>query len=397
MKVARVLALLLLAGCGGGSSHDHAPPPATAGGEGWITRSAPTSTGTYFASEWTVTLEGEAFFDAWSYSGEVAPPVRWSNRQAGVSGTAADTVTWEQFLWTIYPARRVWHAVVPLVGGENEITVEARSGSNWARTTLTVSHAPGSNPPSVGIDPVAPGSPFATNTMPLVLHGSAAGYLGIASVAWSNAAGSTAGLAEGTAQWTAAIPLLPGENAVTITAFDPAGTAATASAVITYDPGRTGPFPSGPVGVAAAAGDGVAVVQWDAAPGALGYNVYWAAAGGVRKATYASLPEGGTLRGVTAPCAIAGLRNETAYGFIVTAVDAVGEGVESAEVGATPTAGATCPATGEASLVTGTTARLNGSLIVPSSLATSAWFQHGSTPALGSTTSEEPVAAARRR
>jgi hypothetical protein len=324
----------------------------TAGGAGWITVTAPTSAATYSTTDWSVPLAGEAFIDAWSYSGAVAPSVLWSNAQAGVSGVAADSVEWDYFLWTVYPSRRYFSATIPLVGGTNEITVSVTSGDNWARKTLSVSRPPGTNPPMIAIDPIAPNSPLVTNTMPLVLHGSATGYLGVSSVAWSNAATGSAGLASGTGAWNATILLAVGANPITMTAIDSSGGSATALVTITYDPAQSGPFSPAPTGVIASAGDGGVTVQWNAVPEAFGYNLYWAASSGVRKSTYASLPGGACAQGATSPCVISGLTNGTTYYCVVTAVDGIGEGIESLEVVAIPWTGATSPVTEVAGAVT---------------------------------------------
>lgn len=393
MRLWFVLLFVAGHGCDSGGGSSTTPPPPDSGGSGWITLTAPTSGSAYWTDGWTVTLGGEAFIDAWSYSGAVAPSVLWTNAQAGVSGVAADTVEWAYFFWTPYPVRRCWSATVPLVGGTNVITVSATSGGNWARKRITVSRPPGANPPMIAIDPIAPGNPSVTNTTPLVLRGTALGYLGIASVAWTNAATGGAGFASGTTSWSATIPLAAGANAIALTALDPSGAAATGSVTITYDPAQAGPFPPAPTGVIASAGDGAVTVQWNAVPEALAYNLYWAASAGVSKSTYASLPGGASAQGVSSPYTIGGLVNGTAYHCIVTAVDAVGEGVESAEAVATPVAGTIGVVTGDAGAVTASSARLNGNVSAPVGFATSAWFEYGPTTAYGWATPAQPVTA----
>src|SRR6185503_17735459 len=120
-------------GGGGGSSAN----------QGWITVTSPTSDSTYWTDEWSITLGGSAFIDAWSYSGEVAPSVQWTNTSAGVSGIAIDDVTWGVLFGSVFPVERKWWAKVPLVGGTNLITVSAASGSSYATRTLKVKRPSG--------------------------------------------------------------------------------------------------------------------------------------------------------------------------------------------------------------------------------------------------------------
>lgn len=365
----------------------------TQGGRGWITLTIPTSEPTYWTDSWTVTLGGEAFIGAWSYAGQVAPAVAWTNDQAGISGTATDSVTWGYLLGTIYPVRRVWTAVVPLVGGTNVIRVSATSGSDWGKDQIKVTRPAGNNPPHISIDPIAPGGVTVTNTIPLVLHGTASGYLGITSVTWSNAATGGSGSALGTMPWTASIPLALGPNPITVTATDPSGKTANDSVTIAYDPSRSGPFPPGPTDVVASAGDGAVTLRWAAVPGASSYNIYRATVPGVLKSTSDTLPGGAVVPTVQSPFAVTGLTNGTPYYFVVTAVDGIGEGVESSEVSATPFAGPTAPVTLDADSVSSTAARLNGSLFPPAGLQTTVWFEYGTSPSLGLSTPAAPVPA----
>ncbi len=106
-----------------------------------------------------------------------------------------------------------------------------------------------------------------------------------------------------------------------------------------FVPAATPQPPAAPSGVAILAGDGRATLAWNRATGATSTNVYMAAAPGVTKANYASLPGGMRHAGATSPFVHTGLANGTTYSFVVTAVNANGESVESAEVSVTPTAG----------------------------------------------------------
>lgn len=97
------------------------------------------------------------------------------------------------------------------------------------------------------------------------------------------------------------------------------------------DGGEAPGVPAAPTGLTATAGDGRVGLQWTAAAGASGYNVkrsavsggpYTTVAPGVTAATYTDL----------------GLTNGTVYYYVVSAVNAAGEGANSAQVSATPVA-----------------------------------------------------------
>jgi hypothetical protein len=85
-----------------------------------------------------------------------------------------------------------------------------------------------------------------------------------------------------------------------------------------------------PTGVVATPGDGYVIIQWDAAPGATSYNIYWLTTSGVTKST------GTKIANATSPHTHTGLTNDTTYYYVVTAANNYGESSESVEVSATP-------------------------------------------------------------
>jgi lysophospholipase L1-like esterase len=89
--------------------------------------------------------------------------------------------------------------------------------------------------------------------------------------------------------------------------------------------------PPAPTRVTATAGVGEATIGWDDVAGATSYNIYHSKTTGVTKAN------GTKITGATSPNIVPGLTNGTPYYFVVTAVNAGGEGVESSQVSATPT------------------------------------------------------------
>jgi hypothetical protein len=90
--------------------------------------------------------------------------------------------------------------------------------------------------------------------------------------------------------------------------------------------------PSAPTGVQATAGNAQVTVSWSPVTSATSYNVYWSTTSGVTPAS------GTKIAGATSPYVQAGLTNGTAYYYVVTAVNANGESMASAQVNAVPAA-----------------------------------------------------------
>jgi lysophospholipase L1-like esterase len=90
------------------------------------------------------------------------------------------------------------------------------------------------------------------------------------------------------------------------------------------------PPPPAPIGATATAGTGEATISWSAVADATSYNIYYSQTSGVTKAT------GIKLANRTSPSIVSELTIGTTYYFVVTAVNADGESVESNQVSATP-------------------------------------------------------------
>ncbi len=104
-----------------------------------------------------------------------------------------------------------------------------------------------------------------------------------------------------------------------------------------------GEIPAPPAGISALAGDGRISLSWNAADGAVYYNLYMASASGPGKSSYATLPGGMKYAEVLSPYAVTGLTNGTAYYFRLTSVNTFGESAESAEISAVPFKAAAVP------------------------------------------------------
>ncbi len=89
--------------------------------------------------------------------------------------------------------------------------------------------------------------------------------------------------------------------------------------------------PAAPTGVTATGGANKVTLSWQAVSGATSYNIYWATTSGVTTS-------GTKITAATTPYAQTGLAASTAYYYIVTAVNAAGQSVASAQITATTNA-----------------------------------------------------------
>jgi hypothetical protein len=142
----------------------------------------------------------------------------------GASGAATGTAAWSA-------------ASVPLVTGENTITVTATDTSHQAVQTVAItrnapaSSAPNPTPPTISI--VSPGTTVVTTSASTIaISGTASGSASITKVTWQSALSS--GNATGTTNWsTGAVPLIVGTNIITVRAYDASGNLAYKSLMVT--------------------------------------------------------------------------------------------------------------------------------------------------------------------
>jgi hypothetical protein len=160
--------------------------------------------------------------------GSGIPTVHWSLGYGSYGSATTNGVNWVA-------------ANIPLSLGLNSIAVRGTDATGTISHTVTVTRETAAPPPPPpGSDTAAPAltitypssTSVATSLSALTFKGTASDPSGVASVTWSTNTGKT-GTASGTAQWSAAIPLLTGFNQVIIRAIDTSGNASWRSVVVT--------------------------------------------------------------------------------------------------------------------------------------------------------------------
>jgi hypothetical protein len=157
-------------------------------------------------------------------SGAIA--VTWSS-----SSGASEAATGSPAAWSILN--------VPLVIGSNTITVTASTGTSRVSRSVTITRqsistpppgSPDTTPPTLTVTSPSTGS-LSTSSASVTITGMASDAGGLKLVAWATNFGSS-GVASGTSNWSASVPLLVGNNTVTIRATDLAGNVAWRTVVI---------------------------------------------------------------------------------------------------------------------------------------------------------------------
>jgi hypothetical protein len=169
---------------------------------------------------------------------------------SATGGTGVITVTWSSSGGASGNATGLasaWSIVnIPLVTGANTITVTASTAASRISKSVTITRqsvtttGSGGGSGSGGADTTAPAltittpstGTMSTTAASVTIAGTASDNIGVTLVSWATNFG-TAGVATGTTAWSAAIPLLVGNNSVTVRAMDAAGNAGWRSVVIT--------------------------------------------------------------------------------------------------------------------------------------------------------------------
>lgn len=152
----------------------------------------------------------------------------------GGSGTISVTWSANGTVGTAMGAPSAWSILnIPLKPGSNSITITAAAGAVQVSKTVTVTwlSSTDTTPPALTITSPSTAT-MSTSAFSVLLKGTASDNVGVTQVNWSNNFGA-AGMASGTAVWSATVPLLIGNNTVTIRAGDAAGNVAWRTVVIT--------------------------------------------------------------------------------------------------------------------------------------------------------------------
>ena len=183
-----------------------------------VSITGPTANPTYSTSSKSLNIAGTAAHDIGIES------VTWSNSRGG-SGSCTGTTAWTA-------------TGLVLKTGSNVITVTATSALDVTATdTLTVT----CTAPTVAITAPTSAAVYATQQASLSLGGTATDDIAVTSVTWSNNRGGS-GTCSGTGTWTASgIPLLSGQNVLTVTASDAAGNSGTCTLTVTRSTETTKP------------------------------------------------------------------------------------------------------------------------------------------------------------
>jgi hypothetical protein len=105
--------------------------------------------------------------------------------------------------------------------GAGGTTSSTGTGTTTTGTGTGTAAGPDTVPPALAID--SPGSSMVSaSSATISMSGTASDNVGVSSVQWTTSTGS-AGTATGTTSWSAVIPLLVGNNTVTVRAYDAAG------------------------------------------------------------------------------------------------------------------------------------------------------------------------------
>jgi hypothetical protein len=151
---------------------------------------------------------------------------------------------------------------IALASGSAYWAVKAQAASGTGAWSDLVQFTVAGVPPTLSITSPA-GTSYETLGATLALTGTASDSDGIATVTWTNSRGGS-GTASGTNAWSAAVPLQPGFNTITVTARDGSGSTTTASMTAIL---VARPSPVGPGGITT----GSPTFTWTPVPGASKY------------------------------------------------------------------------------------------------------------------------------
>lgn len=186
---------------------DSAPPQ--------VTITSPTTEPGYTTSTAMLSIGGTASDDTG------VTLVAWANSRGG-NGVCVGTSQWTA-------------TGIALLPGTNLITVAATDAAGKTATAQLNVTFSDSTAPVVAITDPTSAPTYATNATKVTIAGTATDDVGVQSVAWSSSRGGS-GTCTGAASWNAPdVPLLPGQNVITVTAVDASGNAASDTVTISQD------------------------------------------------------------------------------------------------------------------------------------------------------------------
>ncbi len=313
---------------------------------------------TYYFVVTAVNAGGEGAFSTQVSATPQVPAPGAPGGLAALAGDAAVGLSWTAV--SSIPNATITYAVYrsTILGTQGMAVASALTGPSYADTavingtayyySVTASDAGGESPASAQVQATpqvaAPGVPagvtVSSNNGQITVGWNAVTGAATYNVYYSTASGVTTASPTKVTGSTTTSATIGGLNSGTtyyfiVTAANAGGESAASTQVSTmFNINGNVNIAVGPViptGVSATAGNGQAVIGWNATGAAASYNVYYGTASGVTTASPTK------LTGVTATSAtITGLTNGTAYYFVVTAVDASGESGLSSQVSATP-------------------------------------------------------------
>ncbi len=182
-----------------------------------VTITSPSSADTYSTDTSNINVGGTSSDDF----GVTA--VYWSNSEAGGSGTCSGTTSWGV-------------SNIPLVLGDNHITIAAQDAAgNTGSDVIIVNYYVDTTDPVVDITTPSDVGSYTSYADHVALGGTASDNIAVASVTWSNDDTSGSGSCSGTTSWGVSnIPLVLGDNHITVTAQDAAGNTGTDVITVTY-------------------------------------------------------------------------------------------------------------------------------------------------------------------
>lgn len=138
----------------------------------------------------------------------------------------------------------VYRHPVPAVDGDVlQVTVTCVAFGSLTDQITVVGPPPSeTEDPTITIETPTTSITYNTDSTPISIGGTASDNVGVTGVTWDNSATGGSGAATGTTSWTANVPLVQGENNITVTTEDAAGNSGTDNFTVIYTPSVVDPI-----------------------------------------------------------------------------------------------------------------------------------------------------------